>query len=734
MKKRSGQPDRSSFTIYERICVDMQTIEIARKFTALGQKNEAVKAYKLALSECKDQDPAAELECALYILQLGRGGDYKIAYSCFVELFNRGFAQTDILAVMDEAFYQPNVKKLQKRYEKNCKLLAKYPYIFRQDFPAFAELPLRFFPYDDNEYMPYLSAERRFAAFYQPRRQVVSRNFFKDLEKPILAADVFSQYELEYLNDNVRKSEYIGRENHVYLHYTNWPVFCAYLQVLDLQSLLKEQKIVVLIENEIEQYPLDFKRRFGIDYSQYPLKPLGVREIHRLIWHTQLSSDNGGDYFNEVFDSHPNLLTMPSIMFDNILQKVKDCETVLSEAESLAEAQQGFSWESKELTASLFYLRNRTPKDLLAALYLANQEFTSPHLDKASRIAPAIFFQPHFHNIYYDLQVNERGQYLLYSEQYDTVRQAPFFRDFKYIKTFTPMRCISSAHAATVKYKCYRLMLDEQKAEAERDTVMDDALLNRVLNRSFMIDWQDRLFTDCRLVRFEDAKLNRVATFTALAAFLDIPYADSMNYCSTYGKRDPLSDVGNDQGFSPATIYRKNADYANDAERAFIEFCMRDAYRFYGYDFEYYDGQPVDEERLAKWLEEFTVIDGFIYQSHRPVLAKTADQSLKKAMGDKVSSVKSEDYEAAMEEVSQKLLEHDMQQIKAKRQLIADILRRDNLQFINRNGQPLHMMPLLEPDPALLVMPLYRSTKYPKVDVEVKEFSHKEMKPLEETN
>ena len=46
----------------------------------------------------------------------------------------------------------------------------------------------------------------------------------------MLAADVYSQYELEYLRDNVRKSEWVGRENHVYLHYTDWGTFCAYLQ------------------------------------------------------------------------------------------------------------------------------------------------------------------------------------------------------------------------------------------------------------------------------------------------------------------------------------------------------------------------------------------------------------------------------------------------------------------------------------------------------------------------
>ena len=91
--------------------------------------------------------------------------------------------------------------------------------------------------------------------------------------------------------------------------------FCSYLQILNLRPLLEAEKLVFLIEDEIEQYPIEFQSRFGIDYSQYPVKPIGIREIHRLIWHTQLSSHNGGDFFNEIFDNHPNLIAVESIMF-----------------------------------------------------------------------------------------------------------------------------------------------------------------------------------------------------------------------------------------------------------------------------------------------------------------------------------------------------------------------------------------------------------------------------------
>lgn len=257
----------------------MESIEIARRMAELGEAEKACKAYSLAIHENAGADPAQDMEAAIYILQAE--GNYKTAYTCFVDLYNRGQFQEDCLAIMTEAFYAPNVKEQQARYERNCKLLGRYPYLFRKDFPEFAELPIRFFPFDDTSYVPFYVHEGRFGEHFKPAKQVISRNFFKDLDKPILAAEVFSQYELEYLTDNVRKSEHIGRENHVYLHYPDWEVFCSYLQCLNMRPLLEGEKLVFLFGDELEQYPIDFKARFGIDYSQYPVKPLSIREIGR---------------------------------------------------------------------------------------------------------------------------------------------------------------------------------------------------------------------------------------------------------------------------------------------------------------------------------------------------------------------------------------------------------------------------------------------------------------------
>lgn len=80
------------------------------------------------------------------------------------------------------------------------------------------------------------------------------------------------------------------------------------------------------------------------------------------------------------------------------------------------------------------------------------------------------------------------------------------------------MRRITTSYAATVRFGLERII--ETPGEKR---VVGDAILNRVLNRSYLIDREDRLYRDSVLVRFEDGKLNPKATFTALAEFLDLP-------------------------------------------------------------------------------------------------------------------------------------------------------------------------------------------------------------------
>jgi len=665
---------------------EMNALEIARRLAELGETSKAMQAYTLAIGKLRGKDPASELEAALFIFQ--NGGNYKVAYDSFKALYHAGYMREDLLNIMTQAFYEPNVKLLKSRYEKNCKLLQKYPYLFRKDFPSFEELPIRFYPYDDNGYVPFRVKKELFDDYINFNHPVVSRNFFSDLENPILATDVFSQYELEYLRDNVRRSEDIGRENHIYLHYTDWGTFCAHLQVLNLRPLLREKKLVFLIGDEIAQYPIDFQTRFGIDYGIYPVKPVGIREYNRLIWHTQLSYHNGGDFFNEIFDNHPNLIAVSSLMMDNILERMGEIREHLKQGDQnimVNNPGDGDLEKCKRLFLQLKAMKNITDKDIFVLMFVSMADLRP--LDSASRIIPALFFQPHFGHYNFTLSANDKGRAVLDSPEYENIHNFGPFKEFKYIKTFTPMRRPTTSMGAAIRF----MIRGGQEASAKdgKPRALADLLFENLLNRSFMVDWEDRLFKDSVLVRFEDGKLNPKATFTALAAFLDLPYTQSMTYCSLNGEIDPESLAGNDLGFSPAAIYRTYDEYLGNNERYLYEYFLRDVYERYGYSFNYYDGAPMTEEQLEERVRNLDGFTNLLLESYRKVL------------GDgEVCRLKTE--EGAVSLTAEKQAEI----IADSRFRVAKTLYA-GLRFINKQGRPLNFMPKLQLDPALLEQPLY---------------------------
>ena len=669
----------------------MTAIEIARQLAALDQKEEAVRAYGLAIHQSGGADPAAELEGALYLLQ--NGGNYKVSYSTLIDLHRRGQFQEECLSILTQAFYEPNVKPLKNRYERNCKRLKSYPYLFRKDFPRFEELPIRFYPFDDSGYLSFSVPEQRFGDYMAPREQVVSRNFFHDLENPVFASDVYSQYELEYLWDNVRRSEYVAMDNHIYLHYSDWETFCSYLQVLNFKDLLKWEKFVFLMEGEKEQYPIDFQERFGIDYGAFVTLAVGVREITRLIWHTQLSSHNGGDFFNEILDGHPNLITVPSVMYDGVVEAVADCRATLEKSVDMEDALKRLPNLRQTVVQDLYLAKDRTDKDIMVGIFLSNSTWT----DTVPRITPALFFQPHFKYLKYDLVYDDNGRAMMVSEDYDTICASPLLQGFKYIKTFTPIRRPTTSYGASVKFMHQRIK-EENEGDADKTiSVVSDELYHRLCNRSFMVDWQNRLFKDSVLVRFEDGKLNPKATFTALAAFLDIPYTESMTYCSYsfLGQMDPESLAGNVRGFDPAAVYRTYDDYANDAERSFLEYFLRDVYEYCGYDFQYYGGEPVDEARTEEWIHGFTTMNGYLRETWKKVFDAA---EITAPSGPLPVSLDEPTRNAALENFMEGTDENRME--------VARLLLK-GLFFINKKGQPLHMMPKLKLDEALLEQPLY---------------------------
>ena len=461
-----------------------------------------------------------------------------------------------------------------------------------------------------------------------------------------------------------------------------------------MKPLLHCQKLVFLIEDERELYPIDFKKRFGIDYSVLTPKPIGVRDVHRAIWCTQLSTHNGVDFFNEIFDEHPNLLLRSSVLLEDMEQYISLIRDGFQRAGSLEQAQQVFRvWNNPSLVAELYSLRPLTDKDLVVAFHLSQKDWITA-LDQDSRIAPAVFLQPHFLSMGYTLRPTQGYDVYMESAQAENIRKSPVFRGFKYIKTFTPMRRFTTSYGASIRYMNRagrRLSIEDGSAAA----FIENSIVNRVMNRSYMADPTDPLFHDSVIVRFEDAKLNPKAVFTALAAFLDLPFSNSMTYCSETGTRNPHSDIGDEfyaAGFSLTSVYATHDAYTDDAERAFIEYCFRDAYEYYGYDFHYYHGQQIDE-----LIENFHTLDDYI-RCDWEALNRTVE-----IVRDGVTLSIGPD--SPLEE-RRELLDRQLADYREMRQMIGRLMGLP-LRYVNHDGIPLQYQPLLKLDATLLKCELY---------------------------
>ena len=171
-----------------------------------------------------------------------------------------------------------------------------------------------------------------------------------------------------------------------------------------------------------------------------------------------------------------------------------------------------------------------------------------------------------------------------------------------------------------------------------------------------------------------------------------------MTYCSSRLGLDPESLKGNARGFDSSTVYKTYDEYTNDDERAFLEFFFRDVYAAYGYDFHYYQGEPVDEAWVRDRIAHYTRTTGFTAQRWESALRNGI--KLNPVEGDMDQIVQKFDQDIASN--VQKILD----KFDADRLSLALYLLK-GLRFINKSGQPLKMMRPLKRDPALLEQPLY---------------------------
>lgn len=154
----------------------MEPIELARKLAELKQIPEAQSAYTLVLNEVMGKNPIVELEAASYLFVTK--GNAQVALTTFISLYNRGLYQEELMNLLIQAIYIPNINKQKQQYKANCIALKKYLYCFQKDFPDFEDLPILFFPFNDKGYVPFYRQENRFGEYVNFEDTIIHHYFF----------------------------------------------------------------------------------------------------------------------------------------------------------------------------------------------------------------------------------------------------------------------------------------------------------------------------------------------------------------------------------------------------------------------------------------------------------------------------------------------------------------------------------------------------------------------------
>ena len=447
------------------------------------------------------------------------------------------------------------------------------------------------------------------------RTETYTRPFFLNLDNPLLLKDELNTYHLEYVVDNVRRSEDFGGDNHIYLYYSYAEMIYAIMMEYDLSRILEDDKVFFLIgeDNFKSSYPYDFLANEGIDYDSMESKPIRVEEIQRIIIDNPTSYFSGNIFMAGILDAHPNLLTLKGLggselgaIYEEVflgrtitearkaLENTR-CEWILGAFRIMffcrkKDEQEAIYWGPKwEEFWRLFEEKcnGKAPDEgtFIRAFYLAYDEAIWG--TRNSRIAPAIRVTTHCNSTY-----------IVRNMQKESIRQ-----------TFSYRREIGINRNPVIRFA------SELTTEMSADNWVLGSVTFPLINwepyeeRYFAAKWvrKDELSDDVRLIRFEDLKLHSLEALKSLCVFIDIPFDVMMWYTTDNGYRSSYYSPGSKRRVSdfdpkPATDYKKNYMSKHDIYR--LELLFEKELEEEGYRCLEYDGKKYSDKEILRMFEE----------------------------------------------------------------------------------------------------------------------------------
>ena len=471
-----------------------------------------------------------------------------------------------------------NNEKLREQYNNNRALLNKYPYWFGQEIPGYDELDFTTFLKKENIFVVQnKTTGGSFEIEINSDRE--TEYFFSDLSKPLLIENETNEYNLHFLVDNVRASEDVAMDNHIYLHYSDPNILFSAMQAFDFASLLEREKIVFLVgENEGAAYPIDFKKKYNIDYSSMTPRQIQLQEMNRLcFWYkhtgagTWLSvralglnstviSTIGWFFFKTGFTRTPEYIH--TVMDDSATITREKLIDFLDNSD-IVNSLEGIDGVSDFVSTTYKDKDFFTPAELFRAYFI----FRVSKMDKSPRVIPLIVCDPH-----------DDGPDGL--AKYEKIMES-----FKYLTVMTTFREPIVCFARNYENGW---LPDEFYLKKE---LMSEYSYARFLSKKFY----DRYYA----FRFEDLKQQPADMLKSVCVLLNIPFDEEM-----LSAKAALTDKQGDtvSGFDPKPLNRDISNVFSDFDIMRLKIFYAPIHKYYGYD--YFDEQEhnMDADSVIKLL------------------------------------------------------------------------------------------------------------------------------------
>ena len=203
---------------------------------------EAVKLLNNTIEQEFENKGEALFELAIFFMNFQMTED---ALDILIDCYNIKYKKEEVLDIILDVYYKPNIDEFKTNYEKNIDLLKSYKYIQIKNFPLFEELNYAFIPYSETKFIIFDKKIKLFSKVIDHGINYCDLNQFETNEIVLINEETNSENILSCLEKTDDLTLFM-RKVPLYLLYENRNSFLDYLQLLELEAVLKTERVVIL--------------------------------------------------------------------------------------------------------------------------------------------------------------------------------------------------------------------------------------------------------------------------------------------------------------------------------------------------------------------------------------------------------------------------------------------------------------------------------------------------------